>query len=242
MFEEKLEVILPVYNESACISKTIEEVKAFSLSHPEFYFTFFDDGSTDETPSILKERLQNEKRINYVLSGKNQGKALAIKTGILLSKAEYVIFTDGDLAYSLDYLHTIKQKLNDYDIIIGNRNLGKGENKRSYIRMITGESFNFLTQILLRLHYSDTQAGLKGFSRNAIVNLLALQTVTNFAFDAELLYLARLKGLKVGEIPVAVSTTHAAKTSSVDVFKDSLKMLFSLLKIVTNSRLGRYNG
>jgi dolichyl-phosphate beta-glucosyltransferase len=240
---KKIEIILPLYNEQETIHSTLEEVKLFSNSHPYFYFTFIDDGSADETPVILRNEIKNHNRIKYIITNKNQGKAITLKLGVLSSEADYIIFTDGDLAYSLTYLIQISEQLEESDVVIGNRNLGiSRKNSIRLGRIISGEIFNFLVRIILGMKYTDTQAGIKGFRKESALQLFNLQTVENFAFDAELLFIAKTKRYKVYQIPVIVDQKHFKKESSLNLVNDSVKMFFSIMKVFFNAKMGKYSG
>src|SRR5205823_11116955 len=127
---------------------------------------------------------------------------------------ELVLFTDGDLAYSLDHLDQLVKALDRNDVAIGSRNLVQGATGHlSLRRRVLGWGFNRLARVIMDMPYSDTQAGLKGFRRDAAERIFAQSKVTDFTFDVELLYLAHRLGLSVGEVPARVSESHSAKIS-----------------------------
>jgi dolichyl-phosphate beta-glucosyltransferase len=148
---------------------------------------------------------------------------------------------DGDLAYSLEHLELLVEKLEEFDVVIGCRNLDR-ENFRNLtlLRKISGKIFNLISGKILNLPYRDMQAGLKGFNKIPAQEIFKTQTLTGFSFDAELLFLAKKKGYTIGEIPAKVSQHHLYKNSQVNIFKDSLKMLLCLFKIRANDRAGYY--
>ncbi|NCZ96374.1 glycosyltransferase family 2 protein, partial [bacterium] len=86
----------------------------------------------------------------------------------------------------------------------------------------------------------DTQAGLKGFRRAAGRKLFSLQKLDDFAFDAELLYLARKVKMRVGQIPAQVSGLHNYKTSQVKLSADTVRCLLDFLRIRLWSWTGQY--
>ncbi len=104
-----------------------------------------------------------------------------------------------------------------------------------------GWGFNRLVRIFLKLPYRDTQAGLKGFSNEAAERIFARQTIFDFTFDAELLFLARRFGYRIAEVPARVLDTHVYKGSHVSLLRDTPRMLLSLLRIRCNSALGKYD-
>ncbi|PSB51188.1 glycosyl transferase [filamentous cyanobacterium Phorm 6] len=239
----KIAVILPVYNEANCIEQTVEKILEFSQKNHAYNFIIVNDGSTDNTLQIIENQLKtfpthHIKLISYI---NRQGKGYAVKKGGEYVDADCICFMDGDLAYSLEHLEPLVEKLEKFDVVIGCRNLDR-ENFRNLtlLRKISGKIFNFISRKILNLAYRDMQAGLKGFKQSAAQEIFKQQTITGFSFDAELLFLAEKKGYTIGEIPARVSEQHLYKTSKVNIVKDSLKMFSCLLKIRYNNRVGNY--
>lgn len=239
----RISVILPVYNESNCIASTFQSVLEYSINYPNYQFIFVNDGSTDGTPDILRRHIEHTEsnQISLISYEENRGKGYAIKKGVEASLGDYICFIDSDLAYSLTHLEFLIDKLEMFDVVIGCRNLINDNFKRvRLIRLLAGKMFNFMTQSILSLHFSDMQAGLKGFRRDIAKNLFEKQTIQRFCFDVELIYLAQKRGYKIGEIPAIVSKNHLEKVSKVNLLRDSIRMLQSLIKIKINDNLGLY--
>jgi dolichyl-phosphate beta-glucosyltransferase len=239
----RISVILPVYNESNCIASTFQSVLEYSINYPNYQFIFVNDGSTDGTPDILRRHIEHagSNQISLISYEENRGKGYAIKKGVEASIGNYICFIDSDLAYSLTHLEFLIDKLEIFDVVIGCRNLIPDNfNRVKLIRLLAGKIFNFMTQNILSLHFSDMQAGLKGFRRDIANNLFEQQTIQRFCFDVELIYLAQKRGYKIGEIPAIVSNTHLAKVSKVNLLIDSIRMLQSLIQIKINDNLGLY--
>jgi glycosyltransferase involved in cell wall biosynthesis len=239
----KVSVILPIYNESKCIATTVEAVLEYLQNHPDHQFIFVNDGSTDDTPIILEEKIANTRtnQITLISYEQNQGKGYAIKKGVEASIGDYVCFLDSDLAYSLSHLEFLIDKLEVFDVVIGCRNLINDNFKRvRIIRLLAGKIFNIVSRIILSLRFSDMQAGIKGFRKDVAINLFKNQTIKRFCFDVELIFLAQKRGYTIGEIPAIVSITHLEKTSKVNLSIDSLKMVQSLIQIKINDNLRLY--
>jgi dolichyl-phosphate beta-glucosyltransferase len=236
-------IILPVYNEQACINRTFEAVLEYAQQHPFYTFWFVNDGSSDRTEHLLQERIAHAATTQIrLISYRNRGgKGYAIRQGMAAATDDCVCFTDGDLAYSLDHLEPMIAQLAYFDLVIGSRNLIPGGTRGPHLtRKVAGEVFNCLSRWLMNLPYKDMQAGLKGFRRQAAQELFSRQSLLGFSFDVELLYLARKLGYSIGEIPAQVSGAHARKLSKVNLLVDSLKMLLDLVKIRLNDVMGRY--
>ncbi len=240
---DRAAIIMPVYNEQACIGSTFDAVMAYCQSHPNFQFIFVNDGSSDRTQQILEQRIADSQteQIQLLSYCDRGGKGHAVKMGIYLANTDYVCFLDGDLAYSLDHLDWLTAKLAQYDVVIGCRSLvPEGNQGLRLSRKIAGKVFNSLSKQILNLPYVDMQAGLKGFSGKAAKEIFDRQELIGFSFDVELIYLAKKLGYSIAEIPAYVSNSHATKISKVDLLADSIKMLRDLFKIRWNDWTGRY--
>ena len=107
-------------------------------------------------------------------------------------------------------------------------------------RAFLGWGFNRLVCFLLAFDYSDTQAGLKGFTKVAAKKIFSRQKLNGFAFDSELLYLAKKLGLQVEQIPAQVSSRHTYKTAHVNLLLNSISCLLDILCIRWWSWTGAY--
>ena len=232
---DSVTVILPVYNEAWLIGSVYSRVADYARLHPTWKFQFVDDGSTDETPGLLRERLSSENaptNIDLLQRKPNAGKAIVIRESILAATDDLVLFTDGDLAYDLSHLDQLCEALQHTDIAIGSRSLAREpQHNIRFIRRAMGGLFNRFVRLLTGVTHTDTQAGLKGFRNIPAKAIFRRQHVTNFAFDAELLFLAHRLGLSVSEIPAIVSPRHSYKKSKMNLLKDPPRMLLSLLRM-----------
>jgi glycosyltransferase involved in cell wall biosynthesis len=241
----KIAVILPVYNEADCIDKTFDKILEFSRTNHAYSFIFVNDGSTDATQQILEKKLKDHstRYINLISYKTRQGKGYAVKKGYeyINVDADCICFLDSDLAYSLEHLKPLVEKLEKFDLAIGCRNLDR-ENFRNLtcLRKLFGNIFNFVSRKILNLKYRDMQAGLKGFRKEPAQQLFKKLQIYGFSFDVELIFLAQKKGYTIGEIPARVSQEHIYQISQVNLIKDSIKMFLCLLKIRYKDLTGYY--
>ena len=239
----RLVVVLPVFNETKVIHKTIDAVLHAARGDSGIAFVFVDDGSTDGTPDRIETAIGVSGLNNVQLrrNTRNRGKASVVRDAVLQTNAPFVCFTDGDLAYSLDHVPQIEAALRSADVVIGSRSLvHRDERNVKLARRVLGWGFNKLARLALWLPYRDTQAGLKGFRRDAAISVFSRQQLTDFSFDVELVFIARRRGLKIAQIPARVSEDHAAKATKVDLIRDPLRMLRGVAVIRLNAWLGRY--
>lgn len=237
----RVSVILPFFNEAANAGRTASAVIDFAGANPEFHFVFVDDGSTDGTASVLETRIVESGRgsIELLRLERNGGKGRALRRALARCRGDLVCFTDGDLPYALDHLFLLDRQLAENHVVIGSRVLGQGRGG-GRARRFYGSGFNFLVRSILGLKFGDTQAGLKGLRREVAEHLFSLQRIDGFAFDAELLYLARKFGYRVAEIPARVSESHAYNASPRRLVVDASRMLREVAAIRRNDLLGRY--
>ena len=245
-------VLLPIHNEQMVVARAIDAVVEFAERHPDYSFVFVDDASTDDTAGIAHHRLIGHKerwgrsselshhvRMRSLM--RNRGKCGAVRAAMKRADADLVCFLDGDMAYSLDHLPVLVKALETADVAIGSRSLvATHESRPGLLRRVLGESFNRLVRFILGLPYKDTQAGLKGFRAAAARKLFAVQRLRSFAFDAELLYLAKKFKMRVAEVPARVSPEHAQVPSSVNLVLDPLRMLGAIIAVRVNDWRERY--
>lgn len=237
-------VVLPVFNESKLIHKTFDAVQDFASTHPEYHFVFADDGSTDSTADLIRQRIARggADRVSLLAFPSNRGKGRTVADAMLQSDGDLLCFTDGDLAYSLDHLPGLVEALDRHDVVIGSRSLVAGpEQNTKLARRFLGWGFNKLARLIVGLPYRDTQAGLKGFRRQAARAIFSRQRLGDFSFDVEAVFLAHRMGYRVGEIAAHVSGSHSYKASKVNLLRDPLKMLLNLLRIRLLALRGRYD-
>ncbi len=250
--QPSVRVILPVYHE-AKIARRVHAVAAqFARVHPGYELVFVDDGSTDGTARILQEAMEADPLpgIRLIALGENYGKGQAIERGIEGATEDYIVFTDGDMAYPLELIPRFVERLAQVDIVIGSRDLAYREAREknqplpagapALRRRIVGRAFNLISRLVLGLGYPDTQAGIKAFRRDVAIDLFSARQVHGFGFDAEILFIAKKRGYRVAQIPVIVSSDHNYKMSKVKILKDGIQTLLEVFLICMNNLLGNY--
>lgn len=240
-FKYKVAVILPIYNNEHEAVSIVEELKDFASKRKDYYFLFVDDGSTDNTFKKIKSAVERIENIAITGYSSNRGKGYAIKYGFHSTDAEYYCFIDSDLAYPLELIDTLLSRLQEVDVVIGSRKLINRTRRPNLLRHILGEGYNRLMRITLGLPYRDTQAGIKGLTKEAVHRILPKMSIDGFGFDAELLLIAFKEGLSIEEIPVKESDNHSYKTCKLKLAKDTVTMLRDLIRVRINNLTGRYD-
>lgn len=232
----KLSIVIPAYNEEKRINYTISHIiQTFQnngWSENNYEILIVNDGSTDKTIQIVNELAQKHKSIKLLNCYKNSGKGMALRLGVIKAKGDIIIIYDADAAtpakFIIEYYHLIEA--NNYDIIIGSRELGIKEKyivQYEKLRRISGRIFTALSKIVIT-GFKDTQCGFKLFKKNVAKHLFSILAQSGYAWDIELLALANYHSYKLKEVPI---DWYHQPGSKVSLIKDSIIMVWQLLKI-----------
>lgn len=237
----KISVIIPMYNESSIIDSSVRQFNDYlSSNFDDYELIFSNDGSKDGCGQTVAAYSEKDPRIKLVGYEKNRGKGCAVRTGILASSGDIVVFTDCDIAFGVDAVgRAVEHILSDpdEDMVVGSRNLSKdGYESYTFIRKLASKTFIKILGILGGFRLSDSQCGIKGFRGEAARNIFALCETDGFAFDFEMIMVAQKLGYKIGEMPVKI-VNH--RESKVHLFSDSFKMLRDVIKIKKRVKVKR---
>ena len=225
-------IVVPAYNEQARIGLTlIRTIEYLRARFPSHELIVVDDGSSDETCRVVTEVAAGDERIRLLVQPQNRGKGAAVRRGMLEARGAHVLFMDADLATPIEELETLLLHAHDgYDVVIGSRGLAESDIRQRQPRMreLMGRVFNVIVRTALLGGIHDTQCGFKLFSRAAARDLFGRQTIDGFAFDVEVLLLAKQRGLRVREVPVV---WYHAPNSKVSPVADSARMFGDLVRL-----------
>ena len=171
----------------------------------------------------------------------HRGKGGAVKAGLLAARGDYRFICDADLSMPVGELpRFLPPLLTGFDIAIGSR---EGHEARRIgepmVRHLAGRVFNFGVQRLMVPGINDTQCGFKMFTAAAVEAIFPLVQVDGWAFDIEVLHLARARGLRIVEVPIE---WHYRRESRLSLLRDGAGMLRELLAIRARARRRRSGG
>ncbi len=197
-----------------------------------------ENGSTDRTYQVAREYADKHSSLK-VLREKETGKGRAVKTGMLAAGGEFRFMCDADLSMPLEEINRfIPPLLGEYDISIATREapgaLRYGEPE---YRHLGGRFINAVIRLLALPGLHDTQCGFKCFRREIAEDLFGFQTITGWSFDIELLYIARLRGYRIIEIPIP---WYFNPESKLKVVRDAIRMILDIFIIRINAARGLY--
>ena len=238
-----LSVIIPAYNDERHIKETIKAVYGYLFSHGlDHEIIVVTDGSKDRTPEIVESLTAEVPTLFLIKHEKNRGKGFVVKTGMLKAKGDLRLFMDADNATTIDTLEIMKPYFSQgYDVVIASIAL-KGADIASgsepIWRQLFGKLGNLYIQILAVPGIQDTQRGFKVFSARAADNIFPKLKIDRFAFDVEVLALARKLGYAIKEVPI--KWKNDPKSASRPRLKAYFGFLFEVLKIRWNLWTGVY--
>ena len=215
----KLSIVIPCYNEAQDIASNVEKVKSYLLDKKiDHELLLVNDGSKDNTKEVI-ESIEGVKALSYE---KNRGKGGAVKYGIENASGDYVLFMDADLSTDLSAIEKVVKLAPNFDLIIGSRHAKDSviKKKQPWTRVFIGWCCRVLVKMLFHTKLKDTQCGFKAMKIDAAKKIASKQLVTNFAFDVEYIYIARLNNLSMYELGVIWSDDRG---STVNPIKSSLK-------------------
>ncbi len=158
----------------------------------------------------------------------NRGKGAAIRAGVLESTGDRLLISDADLSTPIEEW----EKLRDTGapVAIGSRALDERLllERQPWHRQTMGKAFNRLVRLFSIPDIRDTQCGFKLFDATLAREIFGRARIDGFAYDVEILRLARRRGAAIREVPVVWSNSPESKVS---IFRDSLKMLRDLIRI-----------
>jgi len=235
-----LSIVIPAYNEESRLPNTLEQIDAF-LDRQTYTAEVLvvENGSQDRTFEVAQAFAGQHPRVS-VIQEKGRGKGLAVRRGILEAHGEYRFMCDADLSMPVDEINRfLPPALPGADIVIGSREApGAVRYNEPQYRHLGGRAVNTMIRLLILPGLNDTQCGFKCFRAPVAEELFRLQTLSGWAFDVELLYLARQRGYSIVELPIH---WYFNPESKLNVFQDALKMGMDILTIHWNKLRGVYD-
>ncbi len=227
-----LSIVIPAYNEQRRLPRTVLETIEWCKKNLESYeIIISDDGSSDETLNLSRLFAKQIPEVRFITNC-HLGKGATVRLGMLNASGKYVLFMDADGATPLDEIPKLIAKADKgADVVIGSR-ISQQDNDVQVVtsihRKIIGRIFAALVNIFAISGFADTQCGFKLFRRERLRDIFLRQKINGFAFDVEILYLAKKLSLSIAEVPVNWENQQGSK---VNIITDSVKMLSDILRI-----------
>lgn len=235
----KVSVILPVYRGGPFIRRTLEDLLAWlnRMGRP-FEVLVVDDGSDDNTAQQVEQgRAANlSSQIQLLRNPRNQGKGACVRRGMLEADGQFRVFVDSDMPYGLDSLGQALRMLEaGADVAIASRVHPESRYVISPRMLPIFTVRHWMSRIgnrVIRLCVPglyDTQAGLKGFRKEAALHIFSQQRLNRFSFDVEVLRIAQVANFRIVEFPVMYH--YNWEPTTVEFIRDSLRTIRDLVRI-----------
>jgi dolichyl-phosphate beta-glucosyltransferase len=235
-----ISIVIPAHNEESRLPRTLRQ--AFNFLEKQSYtyeVVVVENASVDGTLEVARGFGSSRKNLR-VFHEAQRGKGFAVRRGMLEASGEYRFICDADLSMPIEEVNKfLPPALTDFDLAIASREAAGA--KRYYepaYRHWGGRAINFAIQTLILPGLNDTQCGFKCFRAAAANDLFRLQTISGWAFDIEILFLARRRGYHIKEVPI---DWFFDPDSKVNAMRDAMRMLSDIFRIHINSWRGRYD-
>jgi len=247
MANPKLSIIIPAYKEERNIYKTLDSiVRVHDGLNYNYEILVVIDGSPDNTAS--ESRRHPSPRVRVLEYSPNQGKGYAIKYGVKHAIGEVVTFTDagGDFPPEQFDKYLKLLELFNADIVIGSKRHPASRVRYPFARRVYSKIYYLMIRLLFGLRVTDTQAGIKFFTREYAQNVLPRLVVKQYAFDLEMLVVGRQLGYnRIFEAPVEMefndATSGIGYSAIRSIIVDTLAVFYRahVLKYYTRKNVGR---
>jgi len=227
-------LVVPAFNEAGRIEACVRMVAAWVRTRPggrDWEVLVVDDGSTDDTAARAKRVAAEEGLdLRLIAYAPNRGKGAAIREGVLASKGDPVLVSDADLSTPLSEFARLEAPLATHEVAIGSRAIDENlvRRRQPLHRVLLGKTGNGMIQLFAVPGIRDTQCGFKLFRGDAARALFAEARIDRFAWDVEILYLARRRNYAIAEVPVLWFNSPESK---VRVVRDAVQTFWDVLRI-----------
>lgn len=220
-------VVVPAYNEEKTIEKVLKDLLKMG-----FEFVVVDDGSHDETNSIVKKVIMENKHGYLCKHLLNRGLGAAIKTGIeasLEEEADIIVTFDADGQHDPNDICTVIDPIikNEADLCVGKRDF----NEMPVNKQFGNRVMNLITLIFYGIRVNDSQSGLRAFNRKAAQNIVI--NARDYGVSSEIIGEVKRHDLKLKEVPMkTIYTDYSMKkgTNLVEGLKILSKLIMNLFK------------
>jgi len=229
-----LSVIVPAYNETLRLPKMLDECLEFLKKRSSSYEVIIvDDGSKDATTDTALEYVEKHgsDTVRVLTLAKNRGKGGAVRMGMLRARGENLLFADADGATTFSDLTKLERCLEEITqegegLVCGSRAHLEEESvaHRTAVRTLLMYGFHACVWLFAVKTVKDTQCGFKLIKRNTARKIFKTLHIERWAFDVEMLKMAEMMRLPLGEVAVRWQEIAGSKLNpvlaAIQMFKD----------------------
>lgn len=221
----KASIIIPVYNERELVSEVIKTVLSKKIPHWQKEIIIVDDGSTDGTQKELKKWV---KKVQIILSEKNEGKGAALRKGFAKATGDVILIQDADFEYTPeDFEILFKPFANPrVSVVYGSRFLGS-HLSTMFLYMLGNKLVTFLTNIIFNSNITDMETGYKLFRKSVLKDLNL--SANRFDFEPEITAKLLKRGYQIYEVPISYYGRKFTEGKKL-TWRDGFIAVWTLLK------------
>lgn len=235
--------MIPAYNEEnrlpATLARLVSYLECTQLGEVEVLIV--DDGSRDNTVALVEDFGRMYPAFRVVRNPGNRGKGYAVRNGMLAAEGDWILFSDADLSAPIEEVDQLLAAVREQkcDGAIGSRALNRKlvSVHQSAFREYSGRFFNLVMRLVTGLPYADTQCGFKLFRRETAHAVFSRVRIPGFGFDVEALFVAKLLGYTVVEVPVRWANAEGTKVTMLN----GLQAFTDLLAVRLHQMRGHYD-
>lgn len=219
----KISVVIPVYNEVHTIGTVIDRVLNCGF---DVEIIAVDDGSTDGSREFL-QRLEHP-RVRVFFHARNKGKGAALRLGFAAARNPYVFVQDADLEYDPRDYHEMIEPLLDgrADMVYGSRFLGGPHRVLFFWHYVGNRFITLLSNAISDLNLSDMETGMKGFSRDKLMQLKL--SADRFTIEPEITAKAARAKWRIFEVGISYSGRSYEEGKKIG-WRDAIAATFAIL-------------
>jgi glycosyltransferase involved in cell wall biosynthesis len=237
MSPASVSIVIPAYNEARRLPSALEQIEAWRRDGPlagrsvEVWIVV--EPSTDGTREIATAASSRQPNLHVIANAEHRGKGFAVRTGMLAATGDFIFYMDCDLSVPLREVNAFVEYFAahpEIEVLLGNRQHAQSRitREQAWLRRRMGQAFNAILRRLSLAGFYDTQCGFKAFRRAAAQAIFSRQQIDGFAFDVEVLLLAKKLSLHIADLPVE---WHNSPESKVNLIRDSLRMLRDIARV-----------
>lgn len=233
-----LSIVIPAFNEARRLPPTMRKLAEFfrdDKAGVEIVIVVEEsgDGTLEIARELAASQADSGVRWEVVDGGPQRGKGHAVRNGMLHATGDLVFYMDADLSVPLAEIPRFLRCFQEHpgvDLLVGNRQHRDSRITlaQAWLRRTMGQIFNLVLGRLGLAEFRDTQCGFKAFRHAAARAIFERQQIDGFAFDVEVLLLARKLRLTIKDLPVEWINSPESK---VHILRDSLRMLWDATRL-----------
>ncbi len=238
-----LSIVIPAYKEEQRLPETLMRMKEYFENERKEGYTYeiivVVDGSPDKTADVARSFIDKLPTLRVIDRAENRGKGYTIAEGMLAANGSVRLFMDADSSTDIAHIEKILPHFRDgKSVVFGSRQAIGADIviPQGIVRIALGRIGNFIIRLLVLPGIGDTQCGFKALTAEASEKIFPLMTIERWAFDVELLSLARRYGYMYQEVGVRWKNDEASTVKS----SAFVTTLLDVIRLRIRLWLGKY--